>query len=47
VEELLQRVALDLEYIERWSLLMDLKILLITPYRLLQGEDPRAATCKD
>jgi lipopolysaccharide/colanic/teichoic acid biosynthesis glycosyltransferase len=33
-----QRVAMDLHYIENWSLLMDLKILSMTPLRVLKRE---------
>jgi lipopolysaccharide/colanic/teichoic acid biosynthesis glycosyltransferase len=29
----------DLYYIENWSLLFDLKILLLTPIRLLKSEN--------
>jgi len=31
-------VRLDLEYIERWSLALDLSILLETPRAVLRGE---------
>ncbi|HWZ46042.1 MAG TPA: sugar transferase [Candidatus Saccharimonadales bacterium] len=33
-----QRVAMDLHYIENWSLIMDLKILSVTPLRVLKRE---------
>ncbi len=33
------RTAYDLYYIENWSLLFDLKILLLTPFRLLNTEN--------
>lgn len=33
-EKIKQRTAFDLYYIENWSLLFDLKILLLTPFRL-------------
>ena len=32
------RVALDLEYIRHWSLLLDLKILFMTCYVTLKGD---------
>jgi lipopolysaccharide/colanic/teichoic acid biosynthesis glycosyltransferase len=32
-----ERVAMDLEYVKRWSLLWDLKIILMTPVRVLRG----------
>jgi lipopolysaccharide/colanic/teichoic acid biosynthesis glycosyltransferase len=32
-----ERVAMDLEYVKRWSLLWDLKIMLMTPVRVLRG----------
>ncbi|TPW31909.1 undecaprenyl-phosphate glucose phosphotransferase [Pararhizobium mangrovi] len=34
-EKIRQRTAFDLDYIENWSLFFDLKILLLTPIRLL------------
>lgn len=34
-EKIQKRVEFDLYYIENWSLLFDLKILLLTPFRLL------------
>lgn len=33
------RTAFDLHYIENWSLLFDLKILFLTPFRLLNTEN--------
>ena len=33
------RVELDLHYIENWSIWFDLKILLLTPFRLLNTEN--------
>jgi lipopolysaccharide/colanic/teichoic acid biosynthesis glycosyltransferase len=33
------RTAYDLYYIENWSLLFDLKILFLTPFRLLNTEN--------
>ena len=33
------RTAFDLYYIENWSLLFDLKILFLTPIRLLKTEN--------
>jgi lipopolysaccharide/colanic/teichoic acid biosynthesis glycosyltransferase len=33
------RTAFDLDYIENWSLLLDLKILFLTPIRLLNTEN--------
>ena len=38
-EKIRQRTAYDLYYIENWSLLFDLKILLLTPFRLLNTEN--------
>ncbi|MEX2318798.1 MAG: sugar transferase, partial [Bauldia sp.] len=37
-EKLQQRVDHDLYYIENWSLLFDLKILFLTPFRLFNAE---------
>jgi lipopolysaccharide/colanic/teichoic acid biosynthesis glycosyltransferase len=37
VGQLRRRVELDLDYIENWSLLLDLKILARTPIALLRG----------
>ncbi|MBN8998218.1 MAG: sugar transferase, partial [Rhizobiales bacterium] len=37
-EKIQRRVECDLEYIERWSLLLDLYILLVTPLRLMRSE---------
>ncbi len=36
-EQLRRRVELDLHYIDHWSLLLDLQILLRTPFSLLAG----------
>lgn len=33
-----ERVTMDSYYIENWSLLLDLKILLVTPIKVLKGE---------
>jgi putative colanic acid biosynthesis UDP-glucose lipid carrier transferase len=38
VEDMRARVEYDLEYLRRWSPLLDLKILLLTPFRLLRDE---------
>ena len=38
-EKIRMRTAHDLEYIENWSLLFDLKILFLTPIRLLNTEN--------
>jgi len=38
-EKIRQRVNCDLYYIENWSLLMDLHILFITPFKLLNSEN--------
>jgi len=32
-----QRVAMDLYYVQHWSLLLDLKILVMTPVRVVRG----------
>jgi Undecaprenyl-phosphate glucose phosphotransferase len=39
VEELRRRVEYDLFYIENWSLLFDLRILLLTPFAVFSGEN--------
>ena len=36
-EQLRRRVLLDLHYIEHWSLLLDLRILLMTVWVVLRG----------
>ncbi len=38
-EKIRKRTAYDLDYIENWSLLLDLKILFLTPIRLLNTEN--------
>jgi Undecaprenyl-phosphate glucose phosphotransferase len=38
-EKIRMRTAYDLQYIENWSLLFDLKILCLTPFRLLNAEN--------
>ncbi|OCP36579.1 undecaprenyl-phosphate glucose phosphotransferase [Ensifer sp. LC163] len=38
-EKIRLRTAFDLHYIENWSLLFDLKILFLTPFRLLNTEN--------
>jgi exopolysaccharide biosynthesis polyprenyl glycosylphosphotransferase len=38
-EKIEQRVKHDLEYIDRWSLWFDLKIILKTPFALLKSEN--------
>lgn len=38
-EKIRARTAYDLDYIENWSLLFDLKILLLTPIRLLNTDN--------
>lgn len=38
-EKIKYRTAFDLHYIENWSLLFDLKILFLTPFRLLNTEN--------
>ncbi len=38
-EKIQRRVEFDLEYIDRWSVLFDLYIVVMTPLRLLQGEN--------
>jgi Undecaprenyl-phosphate glucose phosphotransferase len=38
-EKIRRRVEYDLEYIENWSVLFDLKILFMTPFRLLSAEN--------
>jgi lipopolysaccharide/colanic/teichoic acid biosynthesis glycosyltransferase len=39
VEKIEQRVAHDLHYIENWSLWMDIKILAMTPWSVLNGKN--------
>ena len=39
IEKLQNRVAHDLYYIENWSLLFDLYIVLVTPFRLMSTEN--------
>lgn len=38
-EKIMKRTEFDLYYIENWSLMLDLKILLLTPLRLLNTEN--------
>jgi lipopolysaccharide/colanic/teichoic acid biosynthesis glycosyltransferase len=38
-EQLRRRVEHDLFYIENWSLLFDIRILLLTPFTVLSGEN--------
>ena len=38
-DKIRQRVACDLYYIENWSLLFDLRILFLTPFRLFNSEN--------
>lgn len=38
-DKIKQRTAFDLYYIENWSLLLDLKILFLTPIRLLKSDN--------
>jgi lipopolysaccharide/colanic/teichoic acid biosynthesis glycosyltransferase len=38
-EKLEQRVKHDLEYIDRWSLMFDIMIILKTPFALLKNEN--------
>jgi Undecaprenyl-phosphate glucose phosphotransferase len=38
-EKIRRRIEHDLEYIENWSVLFDLKILFLTPFRLLGAEN--------
>ena len=39
VEHVCQRIDYDLYYVENWSLLLDIKILILTPYRLIVDRD--------
>ena len=39
VDKIMQRVQHDLYYIEKWSILLDLYILVMTPIRLLHSEN--------
>ena len=34
-----RRVEFDLHYIETWSIWLDLRILLLTPFRLVDGRN--------
>ncbi|MHA1189330.1 MAG: undecaprenyl-phosphate glucose phosphotransferase [Alphaproteobacteria bacterium] len=38
-EKIRRRVDHDLDYIENWSVLFDIYILLLTPFRMMSGED--------
>ena len=38
-EKIEQRVKFDLDYIDRWSLMLDVKILAFTPLALLKNEN--------
>jgi putative colanic acid biosynthesis UDP-glucose lipid carrier transferase len=38
-DKLARRVELDLEYIENWSPLLDLRILAVTAWRMLHDDD--------
>ena len=38
-EKIRARTAHDLDYIENWSILFDLKILFLTPIRLLNTDN--------
>ena len=39
IEKMARRVTLDLEYIRDWSIWLDLRILVLTPIRLLTARD--------
>jgi len=39
VDKIMQRVQFDLHYIENWSILLDIYIVLMTPIRLLNSEN--------
>lgn len=39
LDKMARRVALDLDYIRNWSLLLDLRILAMTPVRMLLARD--------
>ncbi len=39
VHQIRGRVKLDIFYIEKWSFMLDMKIVLITIYNIIRGED--------
>jgi len=36
--EYAERVRMDVEYITHWRVAMDLKILMVTPWRVISGK---------
>jgi putative colanic acid biosynthesis UDP-glucose lipid carrier transferase len=38
-QDIINRVKFDILYIENWSLLLDIKIILITIYNTLKGDE--------
>lgn len=38
-EAMAKRVELDIEYMKRWSLFMDIKIIFLTVYNIIKGEE--------
>ncbi|NJL14848.1 MAG: undecaprenyl-phosphate glucose phosphotransferase, partial [Microscillaceae bacterium] len=39
VEAMAQRVDLDIEYMQKWSLWLDIKIIFRTAYNIVKGEE--------
>jgi putative colanic acid biosynthesis UDP-glucose lipid carrier transferase len=38
-EDMINRIKLDVFYIENWSLIMDIKIIFQTVFNIFKGED--------
>ena len=39
LDEMKQRLQFDLHYIEHWSILLDLRIILLTPFTVLSRQN--------
>jgi putative colanic acid biosynthesis UDP-glucose lipid carrier transferase len=42
VDDIHKRVEYDIWYIEKWSLLLDVQVILLTIYNIVQGEEKLA-----